>query len=83
MPKREVRSSERRAASAPQHGTNAVLEYLKANNLPLTRESYIAHNWLPIPDLWTAEHEMELPEEFQLTEQDFAALQRAQEESDP
>jgi uncharacterized lipoprotein YmbA len=46
-----------------------VLNYLKKNNIPVTRQSYIEYNWLgqydwrkPLP----AELEAELPKELQL-----------------
>ena len=49
-----------------------IIEYLKENDIPVTRESYIGLNWMgqydpkqPLP----AELEAELPEELQLHEE--------------
>jgi hypothetical protein len=49
-------------------GTDPVLAYMIAENIPLTRENYIAVNWLgDPPDPWTGEDEDELPEFLQDT----------------
>lgn len=40
---------------------------MKSRGIPLTRENYIAYNWLDMPDPWTAEHEAALPEQFRLS----------------
>lgn len=50
-----------------------IIEYLKDNDIPVTRENYIGLNWMgdydpsePLPP----ELEMELPEELQLHEEE-------------
>lgn len=46
--------------------SDAVLDFMRANNIPITRERYInlAYNGEP-PEEWTAEAEAELPPELQ------------------
>lgn len=45
--------------------TDAIVEFCKAHNLLLDRETYIAIAYPDgTPDPWTTEHEIELPREF-------------------
>jgi len=50
---------------------DAVLDYMKEHNLPLTREKYLelAYFGNP-PEQLSAEEEAELPEEFQVWDTD-------------
>jgi hypothetical protein len=45
-----------------------VLRGMLRDGIPLTRETYIFANWDKKPDPWTAEHESQLPDIFQLGE---------------
>ncbi len=40
----------------------ATLEWMRHNGVPITRENYIALNWMEVPGEWTPEHEGQLPE---------------------
>jgi hypothetical protein len=46
--------------------TDPVISWMEANDVAVTRDNYIALNWgRDVPDPWTAEDEMELPEQLQ------------------
>jgi hypothetical protein len=48
-------------------GLNHLLDYMRAHNIPLTRENYLAINWPEgAPDPMPAELEAEIPPEFRL-----------------
>lgn len=49
-------------------GSYPVLEFMLAKGIPLTRESYIALNWLEGIEEWTSEHEDDLPPPFRRRE---------------
>jgi hypothetical protein len=52
---------------------DAVLELMLKCKIPMTRENYLEVAYLgQLPDPWTLEHELELPEQFQ----DKAVIQR-------
>lgn len=42
-----------------------VLYGMMRDKLPMTRENYIIRNWGEVPAEWNAEHEAELPQQFQ------------------
>ena len=43
-----------------------LIDTMKKTGVPVTRENYIGLAWgEPLPEPWTAELEMELPEELQ------------------
>lgn len=43
-----------------------IAQTMKKYGLEITRDNYIAFNWgNPTPDPWTAENEVELPDELQ------------------
>ena len=43
-----------------------VVTWMKANDVAVTRDNYVALNWgHDAPDPWTSEDEMELPEQLQ------------------
>ena len=51
--------------SMPPVGSNHLLDYMKANGLPLTRETYLDLNFPEgVPDPMPAELEMEIPKMF-------------------
>lgn len=49
--------------------TDQLIEWMKENKIPVTRENYISCNWSPVPSPWTAELEDELPDELQVQNQ--------------
>lgn len=49
--------------------SDQLIEWMKANDIPITRENYISCNWSPVPSPWTAELEDELPDELQIQNQ--------------
>ncbi len=49
---------------------NALLKWMKLHDVKITREAYIQLAYgNDVPDPWTPEHEAELPEELQMSEQ--------------
>lgn len=42
-----------------------ILNWMKRNDMEITRDNYIDLNWSEIPDPWLAEHEDALPESLQ------------------
>ncbi len=59
--------------------SDATLEWMRHNGVPITRENYVQLNWMEVPDDWDAEHEHELPEELQ----DWPALLKMHEAAEP
>ena len=58
------------AASTIPSGTDPVTDWLRANNLPVTRQNWIEANWLPSDRVpWTAEHEAQLPKPLRLIQE--------------
>lgn len=72
MPKQtESASSEQRLRKECERlsRNDVVLRGMLDSNVPLTREHYIEKAYAgDVPDPWTAEHELELPEPFQRME---------------
>jgi hypothetical protein len=63
----EMKSSMQQAESIPQSGKEQdyVLGLLQKFQLPLTRENYLGLAYPEgLPQDWTAENELELPEQF-------------------
>ena len=54
-------------APPAKRGAHPVLDWMKRNNVPLTRENYIglAYGKYPPDEEWTQEHEATLPPELQ------------------
>ena len=67
MKQQDNKSSPSQGESTSQHGTDLILQYMKRNSIPLTRENYLELNWPDgTPDPMSVEHEMEMPEMFRL-----------------
>ena len=66
---------------APHTAMSPVLREMLKHDIPLTRENWIsvAHAGAPIPDPWTAEDEMMVPEPFH--DPDFEANNPPRDES--
>jgi hypothetical protein len=63
--KPESKSKQPQAASTPQTGGDETLSLMHKARIPVTRESYLQVAYLgQIPQPWTAELELELPEEL-------------------
>ena len=44
--------------------SSATLNWMRHNGIPITRDNWIALNYLEVPTEWTAEMEAEVPEEL-------------------
>ncbi len=43
-----------------------LIKYMRKMDIPLTRSAWLMLNWgSSLPEPWTAEHELELPDELQ------------------
>ena len=65
--KRANASSTSQVASTSPGGSSPLLDYMKARQLPLTRETYVALNWPEgVPDPLPPELEQVLPPQFRI-----------------
>src|SRR5215472_4326451 len=46
-------------------GTDPVVAWMRANDIPVNRRNYIELNWGAVPRTWTPDDESELPSELQ------------------
>jgi hypothetical protein len=61
-----MQSKNEQAGSMPLHGSDAGMEFLHRNRIPVTRENYLDWAYPEGQPEWTAELESMLPDELQI-----------------